>query len=246
MNNTAISYDSISNEWAEFVSQDPSKRYVQYPWALRQLEGRIQGSQILDIGCGEGSLARILAQRGACVHGYDNSTGQISQARVAEEACRQGIEYALADPRDIAEKISPSRFDSAIAIAVLHYAIDQDHLEAFFSSTYQLLSPGAIFIALVFNPNFKRLGRLVYNRRYSREPDGQVRVDFTENDRIRCSVRHAHFSISDYESAARATGWGDLEWSPVTVSQEGKESLGDFWKDFEEDCPYTGFKVYRR
>ena len=240
---TIESYDVISSQYADIVHHDPSKVYVQYPWTIHQLAGEINATRILDIGCGEGALARVLSRKGALVCGYDNSIEQIGRARTAEEADHLGIEYIHADPRDIIGKSSIAPFNFAIAVTVLHYATDCGHLETFFSSTRQLLYPGGIFVALVFNPDFRRFNKQMYNRRYCRESNGRLRVDFFDQSQMRCSVHFTDFSRSDYESAASDAGWSAIEWLPVEVTAEGKEALGSFWKGFEEDCPYAGFTL---
>ncbi|OQX18223.1 MAG: hypothetical protein BWK76_08225 [Desulfobulbaceae bacterium A2] len=240
-----FNYDKISTAYAEFVGQDPSKRFVQFPWAIEQLPQQVRGIRILDIGCGEGSLARVLARRGAVVCGYDNSIVQIRQALKEEKREPIGIEYIHADPLDIVGKATTAPFDIAISVTVLHYALDRTHLEAFFSSTYQLVKPGGFFAALVMNAEFKRYGQRLYNRRYLRQPDGHLCVDFCDSTGTRCSANYFNFKRMDYEEFAERTGWINLTWCPVRVTEEGKAEMGSFWDGFEEDCPYAGFRVMK-
>ncbi len=236
-------YEDISGSYAGLVGQDPSKLFVQFPWAFHQFGEPLAGVRILDIGCGEGSLARLLARRGAIVCGYDVSPSQVQLAREAEAKEPLGVEYVVADPREIVGKLGHRRFGAAIAMNVLHYATDLEYLQAFFSSTWRLLEPGGLFAALVSSPDFERRGIRTYNRRYSREADGRLRVDFYQDGQLSCSAFYTDFSRADYEAAARATAWPALEWVPVEVTREGRRALGDFWERFEEDCPYAGFKV---
>lgn len=240
-----FNYDKISTAYADLVGHDPSKRFAQYPWALTQLPAQLSGMRILDIGCGEGSLARILARRGAVVCGYDNSMAQISQARLAEEKEPLGIEYIHADPVDIVGKLSTAQFDIAISVAVLHYAVDRNHLESFFSSTYQLVKPGGFFAALVMNSDFKRYGEIRYNRIYRRLSDGRVQADFLDATGIRCTAEYLDFTRKDYEESAVLAGWKDFTLYPVKVTEEGRATMGGFWDGFEEDCPYAGFRVVK-
>src|SRR6185503_14393888 len=62
-----------------------------------ELCGDLAGKQVLDLGCGEGYVARQLARAGAAVVGIDLSSGMIEQARQAEEALPLGIRYAVGD-----------------------------------------------------------------------------------------------------------------------------------------------------
>jgi len=238
-----FNYDKISTDWADLVVLDPSKRFVQYPWALAHMPQVLQGVRVLDIGCGEGSLARILARGGAVVCGYDNSLRQIAHACWEEERHPLGIEYIHADPVDIVEKSSGAPFDIAISVAVLHYALDRTHLEAFFESTYRLVKPGGFFAALVMNGNFKRYGQRLYNRRYSHQPDGRIHAEFFDDTGVRCSADYSDFSLRDYEESSTLAGWKDFAWVPVKVTDEGRAELGSFWDGFEMDCPYAGFRA---
>ena len=240
--NKQAEYDSISKEYADLVFHDPSKRFVQYPWGIAQVPQPVNDRCILDVGCGEGSLPRLLAQKGAVVCGYDNSVAQIERAMELEICKPLGIEYLVADPCDILTKCSPERFDIALSTAVLHYARDTEHLTAFFSSTHRMVKCGGSFAALVCNPQFKRYEQRLYNRLYARVSDGRLRADFYDGDCKRCSAYYTDFSIADYETAARDGGWASLSWCPVRITQEGKDTLGTFWDGFEEDCPYIGIR----
>lgn len=238
-----VTYDAISAAYSDLVDQDPSKKYVQYPWGQLQLPALPCGIRVLDVGCGEGSLARMLARKGAVVFGYDNSITQIEKAHSIQKREPLKIDYVRADPRDIVGMAPSSAFDEALSISVLHYATDLDHLNAFYSSTYQLVKPGGHFAALFFNPDFKRFDEIIYNRRYCREANGLLRVDFFDNRQQRCSAHYLDFKRSDYEAAASANGWTEFEWTAVGIAEEGRERLGDFWAGFEDDCPYAGFRV---
>ena len=49
-------------------------RTLIFPGILKVI-GAVNGRDILDVGCGNGSLARILARMGNCVTGVDGSPG---------------------------------------------------------------------------------------------------------------------------------------------------------------------------
>jgi len=75
------------------------------------------GERILDVGCGEGSLTKEIAQRGALVLGIDNSQEMIDAAR------RNGIEALLLDA---AEMQFSSEFDAAFSNATLHWVLAKE------------------------------------------------------------------------------------------------------------------------
>jgi SAM-dependent methyltransferase len=243
--NQPFNFDNICKIFASYVVRDPIKQFVQYPWAVAQLPPHLRGLKILDIGCGEGSLARTLAKKGALVCGYDISIEQIRRARLEEEKESLGIEYIHADQANIIQKVHSESFDIALAVNVLHYAPNRNHLEMFFSSTYQIVKPGSLFVALVMNPGFKRFGQKIYNRRYRRKPNGRIYVDFFDEKTKIFSVFHSDFTWADYHEAATRTGWEKLTRYPVKVTDEGENRLGLFWNGFEEDCPYAGFSAIK-
>ena len=57
--------------------------------------GDVQGTNVCDLGCGEGYLSRILASRGALLTGVDISRILLRHAR--EHSNQLGITYCLDD-----------------------------------------------------------------------------------------------------------------------------------------------------
>lgn len=244
-------YDSIRNSYAELASVEPSKQFVQYPEILRLL-GDVKNKKILDVGCGPGLLTRQLARKGATLVAYDNSVEQINIAKAAEAQMPLGINYFVADAGNI-EKVlreeigNPEKqFDSAISTLVLHYAEDVAHLEQFFSSTGNMLKDGGRFVTILCNPDYKKLGEAAYNRVFRRTA-GKMSADFLDAaGNIKFSVTYSDFSRADYERSAKKAGFTRIEWLNLKIIPEGLEKMGqEFWKGFEEDCPYVGFIAYK-
>jgi cyclopropane fatty-acyl-phospholipid synthase-like methyltransferase len=236
-------YDSISKEYAELVEADPSKKFVQYPSALRLL-GDVSQKSVLDIGSGNGIFARELARRGATVTGYDISAEQVANAQKAEQAEPLQIEYSVSNPLEFS---SDKKFDKAVSVLVLLYAADKKYLEAFFSSTNRSLKDDGEFVSVIFNPRFKRFGEILYNRRFTKIENGKIKVEFfNQNQVTNFSAEFSDFTAEDYEQAAKDGGFAKSEWKNLKIEELGMQELGqDFWKDYEEDCPYIGFVVYK-
>jgi len=239
--NQETQYDKIDKEYSALTEMDPSKKYVQYPSALKLL-GDIEDSRILDIGCGDGIFTRQLAKKGADMVGYDISKKQIEKANEREEKQHLGIQYEVAAPGTFKSK---EKFDKAVSVLVLLYAKDKEHLKKFFLSAYNHLKPNSEFISITFNPNFKRLGQIVYNRIFSKTDNGKMRVDFFNDKQEKTfSADFTDLSISNYEEAAKNAGFKKIEWKNLKIEKEGSENLEEnFWKDYEDDCPYIGLAV---
>jgi ubiquinone/menaquinone biosynthesis C-methylase UbiE len=71
-------------------------RTIIFPGILKVIGG-VRNLEVLDVGCGNGSLARILARRGNRVTGVDASSPIIERAKAREDAQPLGISYHASD-----------------------------------------------------------------------------------------------------------------------------------------------------
>lgn len=238
--NSEKQYNEISGQYAALVEVDPSKKYAHFPSALKML-GDIKGKRVLDIGCGNGTLDRMMVKAGAEVIGYDASEEQIANAMKMEVEGSK-IQYQIAGPETFK---SETKFDKAASVLVLMYARDKIQLQAFFQSAFDNLKEDAPFASVFFNPEYKRLGQELYNRRFSKTEDGRIKVEFFNNQNSETFPAYfSDFSKADYEEAAKAAGFKELEWIKVGIDEEGRKKMGEeFWQGYEEDCPYIGFRV---
>jgi 2-polyprenyl-3-methyl-5-hydroxy-6-metoxy-1,4-benzoquinol methylase len=94
----------ISNTYDQFASQYTAMITMQEKTGIEsspimppflQVVGDVSGLTVLDAGCGEGYLSRILVQRGANVTGIDISAPLVEIARTKE--CTDQISYQVAD-----------------------------------------------------------------------------------------------------------------------------------------------------
>ncbi len=109
-----------------------------------RLMGDIRGKRILDVGCGDGGNAVVLARLGATVTGIDISSASIDVAR--ERAAINGVsdrasficaplEYAMLDRAD---------YDIAWGDAILHHVIP--HLDSVVAGIMRWIRPGGMVI----------------------------------------------------------------------------------------------------
>ena len=92
-------YDDYAEEYATYVAWREQAEPDADPFGLLlpllDLLGDIEGRRVLDAGCGEGYLARVLAARGARVTGIDLSARLIALARARDPGGT--IDYQVAD-----------------------------------------------------------------------------------------------------------------------------------------------------
>lgn len=107
--------------WQQFFDQH-APHYMQNPFTantraevefLLELLQLPRGSRILDMGCGTGRHAVLLAQRGFEVTGVDISEGMLTEARSAAEAACVEVEWIQADA---AKWEADQLYDAAICL----------------------------------------------------------------------------------------------------------------------------------
>jgi SAM-dependent methyltransferase len=138
-------YDSFAEAYSAETEVNLINRYYARP-AIVELAGDITGRSILDAGCGSGSLAATLRERGAIVTGFDSSAAMVDLARQ-----RLGPEADL-HVADLAEPLPfpDNAFDDSIAALVLHYLHDWTGPLA---ELRRVLRPGGRLIAVVEHPH---------------------------------------------------------------------------------------------
>lgn len=109
----------------------------------------VAGRRALDLACGTGTLALILASEGWDVLGLDISAPMLAQARAkaanAELAGR--VAFAQADMRNLAGAAPPAAFDLVTCTYdSLNYLLTEEDLGACFASAAAALCPGGLFV----------------------------------------------------------------------------------------------------
>jgi 2-polyprenyl-3-methyl-5-hydroxy-6-metoxy-1,4-benzoquinol methylase len=104
-------WDEASMSWADFVrtGKDHYREEMNGPAAFRMV-GDVRGKHVLDLSCGEGYNARILAGKGARVVGVDFSQEMIKLAEQKEKKDKLGIRYCVSDAADLKE-LDSGHFD---------------------------------------------------------------------------------------------------------------------------------------
>lgn len=94
--NSTLRWNAIADEWVAHADTNDYHNDFLMPVTL-QLLGDVARQRILDLGCGEGSYARAMAQRGASVVGIDSSERLIEIARQRTAACNAHAEFFWAN-----------------------------------------------------------------------------------------------------------------------------------------------------
>jgi len=119
--------------------------------AFFALLGDIAGQSICDLACGQGYLARKVAQRGARIVGVDISRKLLDIAQTEEQAEARGIRYYHADAQAL-PALPEEPFDGVYSNMAL---MDIPNLTATLRGVARLLRPGGWFVATITHPCFQ-------------------------------------------------------------------------------------------
>lgn len=173
-------WDENAPDWAHGVraGYDVYRDYVNNP-AFFGMLGDVKGQRVLDVGCGEGTNTRLLADLGAQVVGIDISAGMIAAAREHEAAERRGIEYHATSGKDLS-RFADISFDAVVSTMAM---MDMADYAGCVREVARVLKPGGPFQFSITHPctmtrrwrwvtdeEGRRLGFLVGNY-FGKEPD---------------------------------------------------------------------------
>lgn len=130
---------------------DLPKRHLVNPVLLRLL-GEVKGRRILDAGCGNGYLSRILADHGAEVVGVEPGQSLFDYAVEGEAQRQQGIRYVQADLARLPDLGGP--FNAVVCSMVLPAIPDWTPA---LRACVEALAPGGVLVFSVNHPAFERL-----------------------------------------------------------------------------------------
>jgi trans-aconitate methyltransferase len=126
-----------STQWDPDFYTEKHSYVFEYGRDVVELLNPQPGERILDLGCGNGHLTRMIAASGAHVVGIDSSPEMLRAARREYPE----VEFILADARDFS---FPDAFDAVFSNAALHWVLEA---ESAVRSISRALRPGGRFIA---------------------------------------------------------------------------------------------------
>ncbi len=148
-------WNQVAPSWIQHMRERPeaelARRRLLLP-TLLELIGPVEGRRVLDAGCGEGFLSRMLTRKGASVTAVDISTELLGEARREEERDPLGVTYL---ERSVADLQDLTGFD--VVVSSLIFPIIADYKEAI-SEASRALNPGGRFVAAFTHPCFDGVG----------------------------------------------------------------------------------------
>lgn len=146
--------------WASLPEDRPVDESIAL-WAAGEVDAPVR-SDLLDLGCGDGKAAALIAKAGARVTGVDPSRVALDRARAAYP------DITFAEPnRDGTLPFADSHFDAAVCLNVLEHVADTQQL---ISELRRVLAPGGR-VAMAVPSNGWLATMLAGPRAFSRRHD---------------------------------------------------------------------------
>ena len=142
-------YDDIAEWYDQWVGTHLMREDPFFP-AVEAFIGEVAGQRICDLACGQGRVARHLADLGARVVGVDLSAKLLAIARRHEETEPRGIEYLQADARSL-DGEALGLFDGVVCFLAL---MDIPDPAPTLHSVMRILRPGGYFVFSILHPCF--------------------------------------------------------------------------------------------
>ncbi|GAH27702.1 unnamed protein product, partial [marine sediment metagenome] len=153
-------WDREARLWAEVVrgQTDIYREGLALPAFLAVL-GDVKGKRVLDIACGEGSVTRELARRGADMTAIDLSPAMIELATEEETRTPLGIRYQVGNSANM-KTVEDASFDMVICFMAL---MDIAAVDRTFVEVVRVLRDDGRFLFNIPHPCFQgRKGEWVY------------------------------------------------------------------------------------
>ncbi len=220
-------WDEAAEEFTSFFGDggDRWHKHIINP-SLLALAGDLAGKTVLDLACGEGHLARHLAELthgDIRLFGVDASQAMIRIARERSQAFPDSLTFQLGDATDL-RPIPSDTFDIVICSMALH---DIKGYRQAISEAARVLKPGGAFLFSILHPCFFTPGSA-----WLTDEEGNTigwRVDrYHSNLAWKTTVKHQmaaqvymfHRPLEDYAAALRDSGFVITDMREPTPSPE--------------------------
>lgn len=173
------------------------------------LAGRVEGSRVCDLACGQGVVARRLAERGARVLGIDVSGELLDLASRYEREDPRGVQYERGDARTL-DAVPYGVFDGVVCNMSL---MDIPDLDDTLGTVSRVLRPGGWFVFSVVHPICQTPGSPWWAREGNTVVGVEVRDYFAEgywrrgnSEGVRGRLGAYHRTLSTYINGLTRAG----------------------------------------
>jgi SAM-dependent methyltransferase len=137
----------------------------------------VGGRRAIDLACGTGTLALLLADDGWQVTGLDSAPAMLAQARAkaAGSLAAAQLRFLEGDMRRVDAAVPAASFDLATCIYdSLNYMLDEADLAACFAAATYALAPGGLYVA---DMNTRHFLEFDWGECAIREQEGYVQIE---------------------------------------------------------------------
>ncbi|MET1013830.1 MAG: class I SAM-dependent methyltransferase [Paenisporosarcina sp.] len=225
-----------------YTEQGDLHRVVLLNPALFELMESVSGKKILDAGCGEGYLSRLLANDGATsVTSVDYSSKMIEIAK-NKTPSRLGIEFHHGNCEELSF-LHDNPFDLIVSNMVFHDLADYQKA---LKEMYRLLVDGGEFVFSILHPCFvtpncgwvkSEAGEKLHWKVDNYFSEGVYEQQFGGEQK----VLFFHRTLTSYLNAIKKTGFS-LE---SMIEPKPSEEMLHLYPSFEEDLRCADFIVFK-
>jgi 2-polyprenyl-3-methyl-5-hydroxy-6-metoxy-1,4-benzoquinol methylase len=140
-------WNKIADQYIQNGAAEDNPFYLQLKEVLWDSLGDLNGLHVLDLGCGDGWLSRLMVEGGATVLGIDGSAQLLEHAR----SRHPGVEFVQADLAYGIPSQIQQRFDRIVSTMVL---MDIPVLDRLICDVRQRLAATGRFIFVILHPCF--------------------------------------------------------------------------------------------
>lgn len=233
-------------------SQFPTKKYIlaskqwlgpsliKYPSLKKVIGDRVNGKDVIDIGCGDGEWGQQLVKLGANkVVGIDSDQGVILDCKTKFNY-QTNLVYREESSLDLSEEAT---YDFAFAVFVLHFSNNVAELQKSLTNIARSLKPGGEFIGFTvngvgdYNPTRAlgiQFGATVVLNTIPPKDGERLKIEFYNPEgEVIGDADMTFFYRSTYEHCLKAAGFVDIEWIDPIISDEGLAKYGpEFFSAF--------------
>lgn len=247
---TSAIYDRSAGSWQRklpILLSDFTARPFLLDWC-----DPVEGRDVLDLGCGEGYVARRLEQRGAgSVLGIDVSAEMIHKARQAEVEGFSRIRYEVGDAARL-EGLADGSFDLVVAVFLFNY-VDRTTTASIMRQVARVLRPGGRFVFSVPHPSLPFLRGeeppFYFERRglgYFSAKDTTLEGRIWRRDGESVPVRCVHKTLQDYFECLREAGFLSLpDLAELRVTEEHLGLDPKFFEPLRDQPLHLAFRTHK-